>query len=68
MLTTYERGKIEGRLQGQREMALLLLEAKFGPLAPAVKQRLEALSPEQLRKLSLGLFKAQSLQELHLED
>jgi hypothetical protein len=72
MITTYERGKIEGRIEGQvqerREMALLQLEAKFGPLAPAIKQRVEALSPEQLRQLLLDLVKGQSLKELHLED
>jgi hypothetical protein len=64
MITTYERGKIEER----RETALLLMEAKFGPLAPEVKRRLEALSPEQLRQLQLDLVKGQSLKELHLED
>jgi hypothetical protein len=64
MITTYERGII----QGQRQTALLLLEAKFGPLAPEVKQRLEALPPEQLKPFLLDLIKAQSLNELHLQD
>jgi hypothetical protein len=64
MMTTYERGI----LQGQRQTALLLLEAKFGPLSPAVKQRVEALAPEQLHQLLLDLVKAQSLEELHLVD
>ena len=63
MITTYERGKIEGR----RETALLQLEAKFGPLSPEVKQRVEQLSPEQLVQVLLDLVKAQSLKELHLE-
>jgi hypothetical protein len=64
MNTTYERGRIAER----RETALLLLEAKFAPLAPAIRQRVEALSPEELRQLTLDLVKAQSLKELHLED
>jgi hypothetical protein len=64
MQTTYERGKIEG----ERGTALLLLEAKFGPLSPEVKRRVEALSPERLRQLLLDLLKSQSLQELHLEN
>jgi hypothetical protein len=64
MITTYERGKIEGR----RETALLLLEAKYGPLSPDVKQRVEALSPEQLHQLLLDLMKSQSLKDLHLAD
>jgi Domain of unknown function (DUF4351) len=64
MLTTYERGRIQGR----RETALLLLDAKFGPLSPEVKQRVEALSPEQLDQLLLDLLKNPSLKDLHLED
>ncbi len=68
MITTYERGKIAGKIEGQRESALLQLEAKFGPLAPEVKQHVEALAPEDLRQLQLDLLKAQSLQELRLKD
>ncbi len=64
MITTYERGRIEGR----RETLLLQLEARFGPLAPAVKQRVEALTPEQLEQLLLDFAKAQPLKDLHLED
>jgi hypothetical protein len=64
VITTYERGKNEGR----RETALLLLETKFGPLSPEVKQRVESLPPEELRQLLQNLIKAQSLKELRLED
>jgi hypothetical protein len=64
MITTYERGRIEER----RETALLQLEAKFGPLSPEVKQRVETLSPEQLRQLLLDLVKGQSLKDMGLQD
>jgi hypothetical protein len=64
MITTYERGKIDER----REMALLQLEAQFGTLSAIAKQRVEALSPEELRKLMLAFVKARSLKDLHLED
>jgi hypothetical protein len=64
MITTYERVRIAERL----ETALLQLEARFGPLSPAVRQRVEALSPEDLRQLTLDLVKAQSLKELRLVD
>jgi hypothetical protein len=64
MITTYERGRIAGRL----ETVLEQLEAKFGPLPATVRQRVEALSPEELRQLTLDLVKAQSLKELHLEE
>jgi hypothetical protein len=64
MITTYERG----RIAGLREMAILQLEEKFGPLSPEIRQRVETLSPEQLRQTMLAFVKAQSLKELHLED
>jgi hypothetical protein len=68
MITTYERGKIAGRLEMALEMALLQLEAKFGPLSPAVRQRVEALSAEGLRQLTLDSVRAQSLKELRLAE
>ena len=64
MITTYERGIIQGRL----EASLLLLEAKFGPLSVEVRQRVEALSPEELWQRMLDFVKAQSLKDLRLED
>jgi hypothetical protein len=65
MLTSYERG----RIAGAKEIALLLLEAKFGPPSPEeLKQRLDALSLEQLRRVVFGCDRAQSLKELGLLD
>jgi hypothetical protein len=68
MITTYERGKIEGRVEELRDTALLLLEAKFGQISSDVMQRVKSLSAEQLRQLLVDLVKAQSLPELHLQD
>ena len=62
--TTFEKGL----QQGQRTMLRELLEARFGPLSPGAQQRLEGQSPERLEALALALLKAQSLQELGLED
>ena len=64
MITTYDRGWIEG----QRHLALRMLETKFGPVSPEVRQRVAALPPEQLEELLLNLIKGQSLKELHLEE
>jgi hypothetical protein len=64
MMTTYERGKLEGH----RESLLLLLEKKFGPLSSEVKQRVQALLPDQVRQLQLDVLTAQSLKDLQLED
>jgi hypothetical protein len=66
MVTTYERGKIEGKIEGLRETALMLLEKKFGPLPAGVKQRIESLSLEELHHLLSDLIGSQSLKELHL--
>jgi hypothetical protein len=64
MITTFDQGRVTER----RETALLLLEEKFGPLTPAVRQRVEALSPDELRQLLRDLLKAVSLKDLRLED
>jgi hypothetical protein len=68
MMTTFQEGKMEGKMEERRETVLLLLEEKFGALSPAVRQRVEALPPDELRQLTRALLKAQSLKELHLED
>jgi hypothetical protein len=80
MKTTYERGIEQGREQGrqqgielgieqgERRSALRLMEAKFGPLTPQVKQRVEALSPEALARLQLEILTAQTLEELRLDE
>jgi hypothetical protein len=64
MMTTYERGRIEER----QRLALLMLGERFHPLSPEVKQRVAALSPEELEQLLLEFAKGRSLKELHLED
>ena len=50
------------------ESLLLQLENRFGPLPPAVRQRVEALSPEELRKLQLDFVNAHSFKDLRLEE
>jgi hypothetical protein len=44
------------------------MEAKFGPLPANIKQQLDALSPAALAQLQLDLLKAQTLEELRLEE
>jgi hypothetical protein len=64
MKTTYERGNE----QGERRLTLRQMEAKFGPLSPEVKQQIEALSPDALAQVQIDLLKAQSLEQLRLDD
>ncbi len=45
MKTTYERGIVQGELR----LTLRLMEFKFGPLSPQVKQQVEALSEDARR-------------------
>ena len=68
MITTYERGKAdgkqEGKLEDRREMALLLLEEKFAPLSPEVQQRVLEMNADQLRQVIAKVLKTSSLDEL----
>ena len=66
-LTYYERGAIDGSHKTLIRTALRQLEARFGSLAPAVKQRVEAMSLEQLDELLLAFARVQSLKEMGLE-
>ena len=67
-VTTFEKGVLAGREQGQRTMLRRMLEARFGALGPGAQERLEGLSPEQIDALVPALLVARSLQELGLED
>ncbi len=63
-----EQGIERGIEQGERRSALRLMEARFGPLSPTVRQHVEALSPDALARLQIDLLTAQALDELHLDD
>ena len=56
----------DGRIAGQRESVLLLLEKKFGPLSAVVRRRVEELTPDQLRTITLDILDADSLDHLGL--
>jgi hypothetical protein len=66
-VTTFEKGLQQG-LQSFRTALRKLLEARFGPLSASVKDRLDSFGPERLEALTLELLKAESLQELGLDD
>lgn len=55
-----------GVLKGQREILCEQLEARFGPLTPAVRAKLEAWPGEELTQLGRALVLAASLEELGL--
>jgi hypothetical protein len=66
MITTYERGKLEGKLETLREMLLMQLGEKFRPLPADLGERVARLSADQLEYLFVALIRAQSLDELQL--
>ena len=54
-------------MQGELRLTLRLMEFKFGPLSPQVKQQVEALSEDALAQLQIDLLEAKTLAELHLD-
>jgi len=60
--TIYEKGLEKGRL----DLVRSLIEERFGPVSEAIRQDLERLSAEQLRRLALKIGTADSLAELDL--
>jgi hypothetical protein len=71
-VTTFERGVQagleQGLQQGRRATLREQIEARFGPLRPTARDRLDKLSPEQLERLTPTILEAHSLQQLGLED
>ncbi|MFN4258226.1 MAG: DUF4351 domain-containing protein [Gemmataceae bacterium] len=61
-----ERGLEQGRRKERLELIHALLEERFGPLAPELREQLEHLSMDELRRLALRIVKASSLAELGL--
>ncbi len=68
MTTTFEKGVLKGIQEGQRRSVRLQLEKRFGPLPPAVRERLDQWPAERLDDLVLALLEAPSLKALGLED
>ncbi len=63
-MTTYEKGVYQGRLATVIDQ----LQDRFGPLSPEVMDRLKGLPMDRLAELGRALMRAESLQELGLED
>ena len=63
-----QQGLEQGQRQGQRMLLEKLLDARFGPLGNAARERLEHMDATRLDALALELFTARSLRDLGLED
>ncbi len=60
----FERGVDQGRREVLRE----LLEDRFGPLSPSVRERLQQWPADRLPELRRAVVTAQSLRDLGLEE
>jgi predicted transposase YdaD len=58
-----EEGLIEGMQEGQIELILQLLAAKFGEIPAEWEINLRGLAPEKLKELGKAVFKVTSLDE-----
>ena len=59
-----DRGRQEGREEGQRRLLDTLLTQRFGSISRTVHSRLTALPAEQLEALALRLVIADSLDDV----
>jgi hypothetical protein len=62
-----ERRVAERVAERERESLRMALEARFGPLTPGVRQRVDAIPAERLRDVLLQVVKGKSLQEMGLD-
>jgi len=58
------KGLRQGRVEGQVEMLLSLIEKRFGRVPPAVSDRIATLKPAQLKRVGLRLLDAQRIEDL----
>ncbi|WP_448267556.1 DUF4351 domain-containing protein [Nostoc sp. DSM 114159] len=60
----YERGKLEGKLEGEQQLILRLLQKRLGELSPQLQKRIQSLSLNQLETLSEALLDFNAMEDL----
>ncbi len=60
----YDRGLDEGKTEGERSLALLLLNHKFGELPDRIIDQIKALSIPKIESLSKALLDFTSIEDL----
>lgn len=63
-----ERGLQEGRQEGRCELLASMLSLRFGPLDPALRERIAGARPEQIERWAGRLFSAAGLEEVFSGD
>ena len=59
-----QKGRLEGRQEGEQNLLLRQLTRRFGPLDAATEQRLEQASQEELERWADNILDAQALDEV----
>ena len=60
-------GRKEGEIKGARELLLRLLDRRFGPLSPAVRQQVGSItSSRRLAELAEQVLVSQSIEDMGL--
>ena len=57
-------GRREGTREGELGTVLRMAEHRFGPVPPATRKRIEALSDAQLRRAAVRLLDARLIEDL----
>lgn len=60
----YERGKQEGKLEGEQQLILRLLQKRLGELSPQLQERIQSLSLNQLETLGEALLDFTAMEDL----
>ena len=60
----FHKGYDKGFRQGERGVVLRMAEHRFGPVPPATRKRIEALSDAQLRRAEVRLLEARVIEDL----
>jgi hypothetical protein len=60
----HAEGKVEGRIEGQTEILLRMIEKRFGRIKPSIRKRVKALKPLQLEEALLRFVDAERIEDL----
>jgi len=59
-----QQGRVEGRVEGQRDLLIAQITERFGSVPPAARRRLAKLTSAELQQAGRRLLKAQTVNDL----
>ncbi len=65
----WDKGKIEGKIEGEKALLIRLIERKWGGLKPGIKERLNRInSPEELEALGEKVITSNCVEDLFQDE